>query len=824
MRAPLVPAALLFMLGILAASLQPLAWGPLVGIGSAAAVLAWLFRRRPWVSALALLMLWGALGALRYTLWAHQPVHHVARLVSEEPARAAVHGVVVEDPVELFAPHEPFDSASPRSGRMVSEVEPEPEQQVCVIRARHVRARQAPWRSVSGLIRTKLQQPRVELAYGDEVLVEGAWSSVRGPGNPGQFDWRAALARQGVQVVLSVKPSDGMARLRTGQGAWWMRAVTALRARIESLLSASFSEHHAGLLRAILLGERVALDEDLKQAFIETGTMHLVVISGFNVGLIAVLLELFLRVVVGLSRRPRLLITAAGLLGYCLLTGMQPPVVRATLMAWVVLGALWMDRLISWPNTLAAAALVILWAQPAQLMDAGFQLSFGAVASLLIFTGRMQALLEPHLPIRLERLRRYVAVSLASTLAIWVGLWPVLAWYFHLVSPVSVLANLVLVPLVSLLVGLGTVVVLLGTVTAPVMHWTTGWLAWLVDVTVGWVHAFHQVPLGWWPIGHPAWPVIVGYYLLVGLSVWRQRIRLSPGWAAVCWLAGINLWIWTGVGAEARAPKRLEITVLDVGHGDAIVIRTPSRQTLLVDAGTQDAGRYAVVPFLRAQGYHTLEALILTHPDEDHVGGAVAVLKHLRVRQLLTNGFEASSRTAQQVFALADERRVPRARVTAGTMLAGSPAVTMTVLHPPPGFVPGTRPASNDNSVVMRVAMDKFSLLLCGDLEERGVPWLLAGGGPLRSTILKVPHHGSALGAAQRVFFRAVNPRAAILSVGRLHDLPDREVLSDLRDLGARLFLTRRDGAIIVRTDGTRLFVHTYRQRPPTRAPQGPVT
>lgn len=788
---PLVSIALAFLVGIMLAWHGQLAPTLLLGAGLVCGVGSLVWRKRPYAGFVTLLVLWLCVGALRTTTWNHRPINHVARLMADEPTPVIVHGVVVDDPVELFAPGEP-------------------ERQVAVIQARHAHI-VSGWRAVTGLIRVRLRDPRVKLAYGNEVLLEGTWSNVPSPGNPGQYDWRAALARQRIHALLAVEPYHGVVRLRTWQGRVWFQAIYALRHRLEALIDNHFSEYHAGLLRSLLLGERVALDEDLKQAFVETGTMHLVVISGFNVGLIAVLLELFLRIVVGLPRRPRLLLTAAALLGYCLLTGMQAPVTRATLMAWVVLGALWMDRVISWPNTLAAAALVILWMQPTQLMDAGFQLSFGAVASLLIFTGRFHASLEPHLPIRLERVRHYVAVSLASTLAIWVGLWPVLAWYFHLVSPVSILANLVLVPLVSLLVGVGTVVVMMGTMVAPVMHWTAGSLARLVDVTVGWVHTFHRVPLGWWPIGHPAWSVIAGYYCLVGLSVWRQRLRLSPGWAAACWLAGINLWVWSGVRTEARASKWLEVTVLDVGHGDAVVIRTPSRHTLLVDAGTRDAGRYAVVPFLRARGYQTLDALILTHPDEDHIGGATAVLKHLRVRQLLTNGFEASGQTAQQVFALAEEHHVPRARITAGTTLAGLSSVEMCVLHPPPGFVPGTHPASNDNSVVMRVTMDKFSLLLCGDLEERGIPWLLASGQPLRSTILKVPHHGSALGSSQRAFLSAVTPKAAILSVGALHHLPDPEILSDLRNIRARLFLTRRDGAIAVRTDGARLFVHTYR-------------
>lgn len=141
----------------------------------------------------------------------------------------------------------------------------------------------------------------------------------------------------------------------------------------------------------------------------------------------------------------------------------------------------------------------------------------------------------------------------------------------------------------------------------------------------------------------------------------------------------------------------------------------------------------------------------------------------------------------------------------------------MRVLHPPPAFVPGTQPSSNDNSVVMKLTKQGVSLLLCGDIEEDGIPWLMTWDEMLRSTVLKVPHHGSALGRWGRAFVERTQPEVAVISVGRLHHLPSPAILQDLEGTGAQILLTRRDGAITVRTDGTRLLVKTFRQQNETR-------
>jgi len=350
---------------------------------------------------------------------------------------------------------------------------------------------------------------------------------------------------------------------------------------------------------------------------------------------------------------------------------------------------------------------------------------------------------------------------------------------------------------------------MLGAAADVIVRWAGGGLAWLVDLTVTCVQWLHRIPFGSWPVGRPSLWVIGGYAALVLVSLARRHLKLHAGQVLAAWLIGVNLWLWGALVRQAHASPWLEVTVLDVGHGDSIVVRTPNRRVLLIDAGTPEAGRYVVAPFLRSRGIRALDAMIVTHPDADHAGGAAAVLRQVRVRQLWTNGFPQSHHAARLLMAEAEAQRIPQHRLAAGMRVGGVEGLELAVLHPPAGFVPGTDPSSNDNSLVLKLTNGLAGILFCGDLEEQGVPWLLASQQPLSAAVLKVPHHGSALGSAGGAFIRAVRPRVAVISVGWLHRLPDAVVLDDLTAVSARTFLTRRDGAVVIRTDGRQLQVHT---------------
>ena len=840
---PLAPIAGAFALGIFACWLPRGAWF-LVLVTLFAAAPCFVRSRRPGAWGVVLLIVWAWVGALRLAVWAWQPPHAIGQLASERPELVVLHGVIQDDPVEPHGQARGTRSDAPRGANIppsrtsrglrprpwpeggielvdgdhfarsaaTREAIPSHPRQggVACVAAVDAVKRSGEWQPTTGLVRVRMQAPRMPLSVGDACLFEGRLSTIRPPGNPGQFDWRAALARQRIHALLTAKSSETVVRLTHERGFSWLRALSAFRHRMEDAIQDTFGARDAGLLRSLVLGERVALDEDLKRAFVETGTIHLLVVSGFNVGLIAWLLEWSLRML-GCGRRIRLLLTGLGLVGYWGLTGMQPPVTRATVMAWVVLGALYWDCVVNWPNALAFAAMTLLWVNPAELFDPSFQLSFGAVASLLLWTKRFQPGFARLVPDRLPIVRRYLSMTLAATCAVWVGLWPVIAWYFYLISPVSILGNLLLTPSVSLLAVLGTPLALIGAITPRILVWSRGVLTLCLNFTAWAVTWCQRIPGGHWNLGRPTLLLLIGYYACACLSLGRRRLRLSAGWVAACWLMLLNVTVWGAVGHRAWDARWMEVTMLDVGHGDSIVVRTPDQRTLLVDTGTREAGRFTVLPFLQSRGWHAIDGLILTHPDEDHLGGAIALLPALRIRQVFTNGFAGRTETARQVLATVQENRLGPIQLSAGMSVAGVSGMAIQVLHPPKGFVPGTAADSNDNSVVLKLTKGRVSVLLCGDLEARGLPAILAWQEGLASTVLKVPHHGSDLGRWQQSFFDRVHPEVAVISVGRLHGLPTASVLGALQAEEARVLLTRDEGAVTIRTDGVRLIVRRWR-------------
>ena len=777
--APLVPVTLAYLAGVLLVLRAPVSPAAALAAGAVCAGLAWRLRACRRAGWWMLLALWVCLGAARMAQWQRHPDHRLRETLPEAPVFVQVHGVVLDDPAQVLR------SAS---------------SQTCVLALRHVEEREQ-WVPRAGRLRLTLEDPRTALHAGDEVLAEGVWRRVAGPGNPGEYDARGALARQRVHGRLRVRRSDGLLVRRAGQGPWWTRAAAHLRRRWRAALSACPASAQR-LLRPLILGEGAgSMPETLQRAFIETGTMHMVVISGSHVGVVACLLIALLRAC-GISWWCEPPLAAAGLAWYGVMTGWQPPVARAVIMAVLLLGGRWMDRLLSWPNAVAAAALLVLWMHPADVADPGCQLSFGAVISLLLFARRWQETLAHRLEwMRPRWLRAFLAAGCAATAAVWAGLLPVLVWYFHLITPAAVAANLCLIPLMSLLIFTGTAVAMLGSVWPAAAAWSAPGLAGLVRLTEAAVLWCGRIPLGPWrvPALSPWWGAV--YYALIAATCVRHRLRLSDGRLLVGWVAAAVVAIWCAVARQVWDGWHLRVDVLDVGHGDSILVRAEGR-AMLIDAGSEEAGRFRVIPFLRHEGIGRLDALILTHPDADHLGGAAAVLEAVRVAQVLTNGANDDTMAFRRMRRTILRQRVPWARICRGLRLLDG-AAAMDVLHPPPNGVPGVPAGSNDNSVVVRVTKGSTSLLLTGDIEERGlavlnrVPWLAAD-------VLKVPHHGSRLGAPGAEFFQRARPRMAVISVGQLHGLPAAQTLRALESVGAEILTTRRDGAIRLESDGRR--------------------
>jgi competence protein ComEC len=738
-----VPLALAFAAGIAAAPFATMA-GAWTAWTVAAAAAAALLARARWLAPAtgAILLAVGALGALR-AMGSPAPANHVSRL--EVPTVARVEGRLLDEPTR-------WTSERTRFTVDVDRIDDE---------------------TRSGLLPITAYGLTPPLTTGQRVTVETRLDRPLGLRNPGTFDHAERLRRRDVTVVGTAR-GDRLTTLDDPAPPWSVRvrrgATAAMR---EALPPVS-----AALLQGLLLGERTGLPADVDAAFRRAGVYHVLAVSGFNVALIASTVWALLT----LARAPRRL-TALGalgvVLGFSAVVGPQPSVLRATLMAALVLLALLLERDASVPNSLALAALIVLAARPADLHDPGFQLSFAATAGIVLA------------PLPRGRLTAALAVSAAAQLAV----LPIGLAHFNQLSTIGILANLGVVPLA----GLATVLGLVAVAATPVSTMVAGWLfaaVWPVLLALrALVGVAAAVPGAVVHVPAPG-PIAIGCYgaaLTIGLVAWRQhashrgRARCLGVAAAV--LAGISalVTLWP---ALRPADGRLRVSVLDVGQGDAIVIEGPDGRTVLVDAGAGgpyrlDTGERVVSPFLWNRGILRLTAAVVTHADVDHAGGMAAVRDRFTILEAWDGAPEA------------------------GPLGLGGAVIT------PLAAGTGGR---NDAARVLRIDFGLVSVLLAADVEGPGERALLGSGVPLGATALKVAHHGSRTSSSPALL-AAIRPAVAVISVGtrNVYGHPDPAVLARLTTAGADVYRTDRDGAILLVTDGRTLTVTRWASRTSTR-------
>jgi competence protein ComEC len=624
------------------------------------------------------------------------------------------------------------------------------------------------------------------------------WVSMRRPRgfmNPGRFDVAAYLGRRAVTLTGSVKSALLIDRIE--KAPWWRSLGSRLRRYVRVQIERSFESTPVtgsaapGVVLALLVGDRSLIPAWASDLYQNAGTFHVIAISGAHVGVLAFLVYGGLRRM-GVDQTPALLILAIFLPLYASLCGGRPSVVRAVLMSLCVIGS----RLLSLDspgiNGLALSALLLLSLRPLDLHDPGFQLSFLATAAIFAFFGPITKTLAPWL----GRLAPWIAISLAAQ----VGVLPILAWHFHRMTPGAVIANLVAMPLAGGLIVVGALLVILSPL--PWAGGATAWIAWLM---VKGLTLCSQLVLAL-PGGSirvPAPGVLwVGVYLgsLAVAIVFRGRWRRGAV-TAMCLLT-LEL---VARPSPGTAPGRIRLTALDVGHGDALLIELPEGERLLVDGGGStgrgfDMGESVVVPALLQLGIRSLHAVVVTHPDSDHIGGLPAVISSLRVKEIWDGGPDWRREGYRRLRERAGYRGV-KVRYLAGGDELRMGEVAVRVLASPP-IRGGTPHRGNEDSLVLHFSYGRAGIVLTGDAGEETELLLLGAAVDLRADVLKIGHHGSR-SSTTPAFLERISPRVAVISTGHsgLFQLPSVEVLQRLRRRGITTLRTDRDGAITVSLD-----------------------
>lgn len=723
----------------------------------------------------------------------------------------------------------------PVEGIIVAPVRQTPDGLMLLVEAKRI-VRQRERNVAYGRIRLTWRDPGDRsLVYGDHVAFTARLREPYGTLNPGGFHYGQYLKRQGIHAVATVQGPEAI-QIQDIQ-EWNIReqilgVVDRWRQTIHHAAVSSLTNPALGLFLGMVLGEQSYIDQDIRDAFMASGTVHILSISGSHLGLLAVLIfagarwslcllpaswleRLSLRLT---ATRFAVLITLPAVSFYTLLAGAEMATVRSWIMIVVCCVGIWLGRERNLVTALAVAALLMVLPHPEAVHDISFQLSYLSVAAIgLVVLVRkekegtlsgLDAAFPTEQPSCLANLWRKATLAWLITLAVSLTTLPLVAHDFHQIPWLGLFTNMVIVPLVGMLmipIGLlSAVVTLVGAgETLPLASVNQ----WAFDLLGQAVMSLSHVPGAAWYVASPSLgSMMVFWGMLAGLVVMWHRPFIRWGCATVL-LAVLLWWGWSPRTGWEQGTVR--VTFLDVGQGDATVLELPEGQTVLIDAGPAyrrlDMGRAVIGPYLWNQGIRRLDHVIATHPQWDHVGGLPWVLHTFEVGHYWSNGVSRSEGFFHQLQSAVKSVGLQEQILAAGMEIVRTGSCSLSVLSPSriqgTGLYLSTAVSSgadlNNRSLVTRLECGGHSFLMTADAEQEALNGLLRYQNGLASRVVKVPHHGAG-SSLNREWVNRLQAETMVVSVGahNRYGHPAPEVLDAYQQRGFPLYRTDRDGAV----------------------------
>jgi competence protein ComEC len=700
---------------------------------------------------------------------------------------------------------------------------------------------ESPTVELRGNIQINIYGKEKDLAAGNRIMVTSQIKPVRSFHNPGGFDYTRYMLWQNIWGTVSI--SDNKLKiLPSADINYFTNKIHTFRSDISDLILKAADGDARAVLSALIIGDRRELSSSLQESFNRAGVSHVLSISGLHVGIVATAAFVFFKWLLSFSK-PLLLRawtkkTAAicavfPVIFYGLIAGMPPATQRSVIMVSVFLMSFLIEREHDLFNTIASAALLILIIDPPALFSISFQLSFAAVLSISWGMSNIQVWISQSV-IAKNAVLKYIVTLLCVSLCAILGVAPLVMRYFNTFPISGVFANLLVVPL------MGSLVVIIGLFSILVIYpfsshialWGLKTCSWILKPVIDFIYYLSDTPFAAIKTITPSILEIICFYLLVWgcISMWRGKgdgketdkaINNAPamsGPAKDSW----RLWIGAMVAVILMvlfidtiywANRRLwndefRVTLMDVGQGNAAVLEMPGGSCMVIDGGgfgdnaSFDIGERILAPFLWGNKIRTVDTVVLTHPDSDHLNGLVYILKYFHVKQVISTHQTSDSAIYRDFVNLIQKNAIAHPDLSQIQRTITVNGATVDFLHPDSDFM--VRHASlspkdiNNNSIVAKACFGGFSILFPGDIMDAAEKdLLLKMSQSLDSTLLIAPHHGSKTSSTGS-FLDAVDPKVIIVSCGKEDHFPSKSVLERYKNRGVDVFRTDYNGAIRV--------------------------
>ena len=651
----------------------------------------------------------------------------------------------------------------------------------------------------SAFVAFKEQRP----TYGDRIRISEVLRLPQEATTEGLFNYKDYLEQQDVYAIVVVKHSESI--LDIVQESKPFETILKMKHSIENYFYGDMEDKDASLLLAMLFGQQMRLEKSQKDSYIRCGIMHIFAVSGQQIG-IAVLIFFMTMRILQVKQNITSGLTICFIILYAMLTGFNPSVMRASIVGICYMISFMIRREINPYNVLSFSAFILLLYDPRLLFNPGFQLSFVAVLGMLLMTSIISDAI---------RFKPYIISSLLSaTIAAQIFTLPLVIYYFNVLSLIGYFSNLVIVPILFGIIYTAFFSLLFGFIIHPLGSIFNTFNAYLLYIIQASTDFFSSLPLA--AINYPdlSFLAIFFYYFAIGfvLFTWnsekwskiQKRARLVILALVLILILFINFWVTGSKGLSGE----LKITFLDVGQGDCTYFEFPDGENMIVDGGQGQVGNYVIEPFLKDKGVNSIDCMILTHPDPDHLSGLCDVIKNFNIAMCFSNGAIQINPIYIDFLKYIKDKNINFKIVKRWDEIDYFKGVKIFILHPDEeNFYIYS---SNSQSIVFKLIYKDFSILMCGDIESEAEYNIIRERFDLKSDVLKVAHHGSSTSSTEK-FLERVKPKITIIEVGHKNQFghPNTEVLERLEKVGAKIYRTDLNGTIYLTTNGRKIEVKT---------------